>query len=445
MKIRVQKSALVILGIILALGVSEVLLHLIHMEYVGSYTLNPQYKDKYYKAFSGSRYDEFYDQYSGSMDKSIKIVTVGDSFTNGGNVTRKSNYPSHLYRLFNGKYELTNLGMCEGTSRDALIRINDFYENRKGEGEKVLFLLLVGVSDLFMRDRYFNQENYRDIIKDFEVRNLSSKGLFNMDPTLRTFVLLKEAYFKLSEYFETSKEFNSDLFDEIEVCFKPSTPQSLLRECLRLVYRENKNFNKRGRQIISILNFFSMAKKDLNIVDLIFDLIDESPAVMSNPHIAYNALALSSRQSVYSIEEIYKKLKKVYIKNRGTIENQGDFNELNNYGALFSSLEEVINNEDRLVESRRKNLKEIIQLVKRNGDNIIFLNYPMDYRAVNNDLSHIAKESGVMLIDVLQAFGQSNNRHLIDDWEHATPAGYRIMAETIHKNISAKSSDYLER
>ena len=107
---------------------------------------------------------------------------------------------------------------------------------------------------------------------------------------------------------------------------------------------------------------------------------------------------------------------------------------------MLDALQHWIENRSNLYLEREEMISRIVDLIEKNGDQIILLTYPLPYKMANKSLRKIARTKNLDLVDLESIFSEkmknsSGGAHLIDDWEHCTPAGYKVMAEEISKVV----------
>ena len=67
----------------------------------------------------GYERNDIQEEYSAAQGEKGTIYTIGDSFTNGGNLIYTSSYPYKLYHKLEQTWTVHNMGVCESTSADS--------------------------------------------------------------------------------------------------------------------------------------------------------------------------------------------------------------------------------------------------------------------------------------------------------------------------------------
>ena len=145
------KISLSIISLIITLVVTEVSLKTIGHLY------NMKFQTEYIPSLESPNYirDEMYESYSNGKDKNEVILSIGDSFTNAGNVESKYSYPHQLFNLFLENKTpsiVLNMGLCEDSTFGVNKRLKEFLIRAKKEKRApTKVIILIGAADNFER------------------------------------------------------------------------------------------------------------------------------------------------------------------------------------------------------------------------------------------------------------------------------------------------------
>jgi lysophospholipase L1-like esterase len=428
------KAFLVIASIAVSLIFVEVILHYSIKRYYVIESLTPlETSDGFALSRAGSKFDEFYDHYS-AKNKKISIVTVGDSFTNGGNVYRDHNYPTQLYRLLKRRVQITNLGLCEGGLIDSLVRIKDFIK-KNPEGEHI-FILLSGAADLIIPAELLSSNFHRAKIEAIKTVDMNKNLSEKKHEGLITVKLINSAWKKVKTLFARNNFYRGVIYQEVRKCFNGSLPE----ECLKKYFQSNKELLSRteaSRELLSSLVFFNRKRSDNYYTDVVRQLmlfISSNNKNIANIHLSYNIAAFSLLQSKISLREIHSFLKEVSTKEHDLLSTSDMLNTYSNFEVLLKTINKWINQSEKIDIERRKALEEIVSTIESSGHELILMSYPIAYKKINQITKTMAKKHNITYIDLQSLFeAQPRDHHLIDDWEHATPKGYQLIAEEVAK------------
>lgn len=174
------------------------------------------------------------------------------------------------------------------------------------------------------------------------------------------------------------------------------------------------------------------------ILNILKKTIEKEPRLLAFPEAVYNVVAFTSLQQKESSADIFEFIKKQFERERNYISNSNeDSNDPDKFENVLVGLEIWANKEHEISENRKNNIAEMVKLVRGKGGEIVLMTYPISYKIVNDDIKKVAKNLNVRLIDLDQIFKDEELKggHLISDWEHCTPAGYRLIAEKVDTEI----------
>lgn len=385
------------------------------------------------------RYDDIYEHFN-SQDQKKDIIAIGDSFTNGGNVSLKSSYPHQLFLELEKKYSVFNLGICEDTSKGVLIRLKDFYSKRPMKDNIVI--LLVGAADYFFEEDEKFITTYQNVLKYGGVPIEEVQGKLektnNFISNLKTFKMIK---FVLREVFNQHDETLIKNELEIESCYKTENKKICLETYLKkkiLNADSLDNINKTQFEILKLIKLNKKYSKNVesSIVEDLLTISDIHPKALAVLDLGYNIFAYSTKQSGLSIQnDIIPRLEKNYFKEKEYIDQRAP-SELEKFANIFSSFKKVSNNIGELSNRQFKNFTEIANLVQSNGGELILMTYPLQYEMVNKNVRKLAKQRELKLVDLEMIFKEmmssgTPTEDLIGDWEHCTPLGYSVIAKEL--------------
>lgn len=141
------KIFLLVISSFLSILAIELLLR----SYILKYQDEQYLKAKNYRApFYSQMFDDKYESYS-VENSNTKIICIGDSYTNGGNVLRSQTYPEQLFSLLEEKNDVLNMGLCEDNSPSSLKRLKHEIQDIN---KSFIVVYLGGASDNFMSYRF---------------------------------------------------------------------------------------------------------------------------------------------------------------------------------------------------------------------------------------------------------------------------------------------------
>lgn len=172
------------------------------------------------------------------MPNDYEIITIGDSFTNGGNVHWNETYPFQLFTKLDKKIPVSNLGICEDTTKGSYMRLEDYYKKNLKNGKKTIVIALVGAADMFFDSGAEFESIYKKYVNEGYVTTETIP--FKVEEDLNFFQKLKTV--KVIKFlFKWSKEksliwmkrFSHET--RIDKKFKPcfSREGDLRRDCFR--------------------------------------------------------------------------------------------------------------------------------------------------------------------------------------------------------------------
>ncbi|PIK14756.1 hypothetical protein [Halobacteriovorax sp. JY17] len=445
------KISLSIISLSITLFVVEVSLKTIGHFY------NLSFQTTYLAKEEGRDYlrDDVYEHYSAEKSNEI-ILSIGDSFTNAGNVLREFSYPHQLYSLFNSSSTVLNMGICEDSTFGVLKRLTNFFtdpDNINIKPTKVI--VLIGAADNFER---FHKDNPTEKQNWYEV---------NLSPWYRTLSIYKVVR-HIRHYFiqkrltgienngENKKEgFNTAKNNYIKLkTLKGSdidqkTKDKELKKIksqFTLKFKEyfNNNMayidkaNSTQTMHLLILYMSKILTSDLKhdeALKWILDFSSFDPLHFWNGEHddAYFRIVQTFQfQSELESKDILAQLD-LMAKNEPSIKESKYFQE---FYTLVHNRKEIFAQTDKL---RLEAWKQIVDLSKKYNFQLITMNYPSDYSSANRIIDQVSKKFQLQLIDNNTYFSRlikkKDRETYLEDDDHLTPLGYRLLAEKIYNEI----------
>lgn len=342
------------------------------------------------------------------------IITMGDSYTYGGNVKWNENYPYKLWKKLNddgNNVKLINASACEENSSQLLYKLKELLKQLK----KVdILIVLTGSSDFWnlidpsssndKSDNFFiNFPNYENL--QIELMN----RMYNEDNFLKKFKLFK--FFRI-------------LYLNIQAS--------------KIMSNIDREVNLNRDEIIEVISsdlFYKLLKKRRykEVIDYsfkIFEKLDENSSYFSQNLSLYFAIAISYQlQSYYTAKDIYNKMLNILTQRKFLAKNEVFLKYLN----YFKEKDKF---EEKAATKLRNNLKELIKISKENSITLIFLTYPSQYKIANTIIRDLSSIEKIKLIDLERYFKyfEDNSKYLEED-EHLSLSGHELVSEIIFSEI----------
>lgn len=452
------KSTIFLISLSLATAVSELILNYVLEKYQTpmSYALPENVIKDQAKRLDSIRYEDIYELYRAVPNK-YEIITIGDSFTNGGNVHWNETYPFQLFTKLEKKIPVSNLGICEDTTKGSFLRLEDYFQKNHKNKKKSIVIALVGAADMFFDSGAEFESIYKKYVNEGYVTTETIP--FKIEEDLNFFQKLKTVKvvkFLLKWSKEKSlilmKKFSHE--SRIDKKFKPcfALKGELRKECFRQKFSEIRPRSGEffdidiSRKITNSFVFYDNKLKSNKAERIVEDLlfaISEFPEIVILPDAIYNLVAYSTMQSKYSIKkDLLPILKIALFKNKTSgikiIKTETD--KIDSSASIVSFIEKWSGKSENAHIVQNDYYQKIINLVHENNGEIIFLTYPLDYKDTNTAILNLKNKKNVHVVDVYKEFstllqnGFSENQ-LIGDWEHCTPKGYGIIATSVLSKI----------
>jgi len=400
--------------------------------------------------------DESYESYNNSSSNQT-ILCIGDSFTNAGNVKSYHSYPYNLFKLFKQQKKpkrVLNMGLCEDSTFGVHDRFKNFlnkYQNTKKFPAKVI--ILIGAADKF--ERFEIEKDDKHVLDWFEVRDsnwITRTRLFKVYRHIKLSFIQKylsdgisdDGLVKSNEFEEIKEKY---LFFKNKIKLNANDPKlqklvSKAQETLPLGfinYCNNLNikFNNASELTHSLLVYMSKIlitrhRHDLALKWLLDLAVSEPINFWSGKFddAYFRIIQTYQIQSKYSEKEVLKLLDKSLI-DFPQINKMKNFNE---FYTLVRDSEQIASYVDL---KRLKTWEKIVSLCKDNNIKLYVMNYPSEYKSANRIINQVVEKFDLNFIDNNNYFKKlierdGRGKYLEDD-DHLTPLGYRLMAKQIHK------------
>ena len=400
-----------------------------------------------YRPAPDGRHDDIYELYpdqagKGPYQEKVRILTLGDSFTNGGNVDWRDSYPYRLFEMSGRSREILNMGICEDTTKGSYLRLADHF--RRNPGKPAVVVLLVGAADQFFEDGPRFEEVYRQAIggKGIPVQEMRIEA----EPR----GLERSLFYRMVRYLarragaalqgDTSPHIPS--LKRVRECLqsRASRPGCLREELLVLAGRLPEKYDMElFKGLISTIVHEGSADprgKDARITGDLLEVIRTLPRSLAVTDMVFNTVTYGSLQSRYDLkDEIIRTLREKYAEEKSFIDSHAR-PDLDHPSELIGLLEKWSSQFEKARQLRESYLERIIGLVRARRARLILMTYPVTYPQANDAIRRAAARSGVPLVDLEKIFAEKGHaENLIGDWEHCTPEGYSLIAEALRDPI----------
>jgi lysophospholipase L1-like esterase len=385
---------------------------------------------------------------SGHKSINKTIITIGDSFTNGGNLSGnwKENYPYFLSRLLENSttdFSIINMGLCEDTTLGVYERLKQYLENSDNIKPDYV-IALVGSADGFHLKHREHLGKIKFISPKDEIINLQKKWWKN----LRIYKMWRHIYFFLekklflSEHdkiFSYAQWKNKDKFLSL---YKSNNR----KEYISFFYNEIHNISQKYSSEEKLGEKYYQYRNDVEAIIIVMadtliadNRYDEVLDTLLNigaktPELwdiyTYRILVFQTfkKQSIHSAQAILDN-----ISHAESIVKTEDFRHFKKSFMQFAL------NENKLKLYQKKIWKKIISLSKKYKFKLILQTYPSHYNQINSTLRELADQHGLHLVDQNKSFTskikKKNKEFYLRGDDHCTEAGYKLMAKNIFNSI----------
>ncbi len=444
-KLYFQRLSLAILGLALSIATVEVVLRL----YVSvlneqkTYTFNKEIvysigREQKEHA-SGYLRNDTQEEYSSSSQAFGTIYSLGDSFTNGGNLDFTSSYPYQLHHTLEQKWTIHNMGVCESSSIDTQRAISELLKEDVEEGS--IFLILTGATDIFSGHDKSRLTMATPLINIQKKKKISSTSYPKFLNHFKSFLLVKELI-EQYQWVYKSQRLRSDL-KIVQKLNEISNSQEYLQclndhssgFCLAERVDHNLALDSRDYMLDYLLNLdLGMDSKEyamrvrslLDYLKVHGDVLEEFSWVDISATLSF----LVSKQSQFAAQDIFSELNSIF--------NSFPHKEDHLFKQAFTNITTALYNREKLLIEREQRLHQIVSDLKKRKMTAILMTYPLSYSEVNQSIRKVAKESNTHLIDlelIFQEMKRDSSEKLLVDYQHLTKKGNRIVAMAIRDYI----------
>jgi hypothetical protein len=403
--------------------------------------------------------DANYELYSTGNEKIKRpILSIGDSFTNAGNVSAHQTYPFHLFELLqesNFPAPVLNLGKCEDNTFLVYKRLKELIEKTPKVNLPQSVIILIGSADMFNRSNSFGIDNDGNLPIINVIPNwFYSLRLFKVyrfiSMNLRGKYLIASAG---SIYHSTSKKdvvgFELLYKKTQQYLEKKPGAKKIPKHFLSVISQEYLELTKKYGYDLSKIDHFMSAYIYINFVYYSRNLKHEEVVrkilkiARLNPHIFWNTsykqhgyfLTQSFQvQSDLTSEEILQSLKEM-INIDPSIKESKLFLEFENFVINKNKIEAEVN------QARLITWDKIVHLLEGNNIKLVLMNYPSSFKSANKILNEVSRKYDIPLMDNHKYFSQFQTSKLrsqyIADDDHLTPKGYQVMANNLFQFLKA--------
>ncbi len=442
------KIFLSITSLVLTLSITEFSLKTIGHLY------NMKFQTEYIPSSESPDYirDEMYESYSSKKSKNEIILSIGDSFTNAGNVESKYSYPHQLFNLFlenKNPSTVLNMGLCEDSTFGVNKRLKDFLVQAK-ENKKIptKVIILIGAADNFERFQKESITEKKDWYQISSSKWYKDLSLYKVLRHIKYHYIQKELIGEVegersvssSEYIPTRKLYlnlkasiNNDTLKLST--FKDQLPKGFKNYCNSLHIKFDTKYDLLHSLVIYMSKILASQLKHDLAFDWLLDLAEFDPQKFWGGQFddAYFRIVQTYQfQSEYKNKDILKKLN-LMIERDSSLSSIRHFNE---FYSLVQDREEVMKQTNH---NREIAWAEIIQLSKDYQFKLYMMNYPSNYISANSVIKDIAQKNNISFIDLNSFFDnlikeETREKYLEDD-DHLTPLGYKLMAQKVFQAI----------
>ncbi len=373
----------------------------------------------------------------------LEILCIGDSFTNGGNTFWDNSYPYKLYLKFNKKVTVRNLGVCASTTEQIATRLEDFYKSNQYSSEKkYVIAVMAGSADVFAGSELVQKISALNISKEQKWVEMNQKtdSFLSQFYFYKVITLLSQDIKNRIDKVDSVTEQVAFSNQELSACHNVKTSKERVDCLVKTLKMESYHKLSQGSKEYLIIRFLLEKKafKSSEVTEVIRDfmgLLEYQPQLLERDYLVMNLLGLVKLQDIVSFEE----LKAAIEKNSHKIVPEAQ--KVNQ--ELIGNASYWYDNLEKLNGERDVYWKKIFTLAREHNSSIVVMNYPLPYQSTNGYLQTLAKKEGSEFIDVEKTFTlhQKGADALLDDWEHCSPEGYDLIAQTLYDKIELMSKE----
>tara|TARA_Y100000780_G_scaffold232553_1_gene265985 strand:- start:97077 stop:98444 length:1368 start_codon:yes stop_codon:yes gene_type:complete len=393
----------------------------------------------------GYERNDIQEEYSAAQGEKGTIYTIGDSFTNGGNLIYTSSYPYKLYHKLEQTWTVHNMGVCESTSADSLKIIQELLTKKIKKNS--YFLILTGATDIFAGADDSIPTMATPLISIQRREKVDQAGLESFLSHFKSYLLVKELFRqikqsgplfipkydlatveRLNRIIESPKYKDCANHNSHGHCLAKNLSSEeandardyILEHLLKLeLGMDSKDYSKKINDLLDYLDIHAHTLKDFSLVDMTATLA-----------------FISSKQSQFSYQDILKRLR--------IIQNSLKLKEYPLFANAIHNFAKTIEDRRELLEKRRLRLFQIANILKKANMKPVFLTYPLSYSEVNQSIRDVAQETHSALIDLEIIFNKRSlkkKEDLLVDYQHLTSQGNEIVADAISASLEKLESN----
>lgn len=433
-----SKIALFIISLFVTFATTELVLRLIVKK-----TNEPKffYQIKEYelneKEYSGT--ESYKRDYSSEIYKSsnrVELTLFGDSFTNGGNVLWDDTYPYQLFQSLEKRVTVRNMGVCSNTTRQSLDVFKKFLASKEFHPDsKNMAIFMIGAADNFSSD--LNKPIAGIELEEINWVNMESllykRKIVNFFDSLIFLKVIRLTYGDLISRISNSL-YSYNKYDDFIKSMAICDTLQYKGNCIYEVYKSHKTNEVEKDDLKEYLVIKYLSDKRVTnssgyeiLLQDYLTIIKNIPTVISRSDFLMNVLKITQYQNSIPLSEV----RNVLLSQLNYIEDNKSRDVVEN---LLETFEKWQNNQDEMRSQILKTWDEIVRLANSNNVELILMTYPADYKLTNQLIREVAKMYKLRLIDLDASFEKIGNRHL-DDWEHSTSEGYKLMAQLISSDL----------
>lgn len=373
----------------------------------------------------------------------LEVLCIGDSFTNGGNTFWDNSYPYKLFLKFDKKITVRNLGVCSSTTEQIAGRLEDFFKsNQFSPNKRYVIAVMAGSADVFAGKNLVQTIPALNISKEQkwvemsqQMANPDTASVFTRFYFYKMVMLLardisNRLHATQNHYLE-QVAFSSNGLESCRSIKDTTKRASCLKQALKGKSYKNVSQNIKEYLIIRFL-LEKKSFKSSEVTSTIRDFMtfaEQEPRLLERDYLVMNLLGFVKLQDMISFQDLA-----TFIQAQSQHLNP-KAREVNS--VLIKNSQYWYENIGTLNTERDVYWEKIYQLARAHNSEVIVMNYPLPYKSTNNYLSTISSQKNLEFIDIEKKFTAlaGGPTEMLDDWEHCSPEGYDLIAETVYEKI----------
>lgn len=401
-------------------------------------------------------------------EKGYVILSLGDSFTYGGNVSFEQTYPYILQTILarenlSREFTVVNAGVCEHNSRQVLARLPDFINKYKPN----MVLLLVGATDRFNFAGYnFEEKGIKSLFYDLRIYKMFKIISLNLRARrLGRMTRVRIPYISAdSIYKETRDDYIQDYFREMEQKSYFSKDKLSLEKAWYYFYKgERKKAVKIGEKMLQaepdsprilcdLAHFYyyvpeekrhpaphqyldeDKIKKAARLYQKAESISPDSDFVLSHLAHFYRVLGedyLAQHKHDLAVNYLLESIKldpffyfPYYLITWGQkmqskydadyivevfqemVQDNPALKESSIFRKYLAFFRDQKKWEKKIEKKMKENLKGIVEICGKNNIDLVIQNYPYPYATANRILKQIALENSLLFVDHRSLFDE---------------------------------------